>query len=209
MKINSRVRQALLLASFCVTTPFAAYADDAAPTTFDKFVDIAPGSDVTHQGDFPNHAYRAKRVNKNLWTFIDRVGYYMLYRKKIQAWCESNGGIYRAGEEDRSGSCMDKLNRDKALGAYLVEITKTDSYQGQMTAGYATFYYFDQDGYSKKVAQEDTTNEMDREDAQLNQICYQDQLKTIQQNPQAGMDTNLGMVVDVKLPLVLIQNTRY
>jgi hypothetical protein len=208
MKFRHRVQQALALTSLCVA-PFVAHADNAPSMTFDQFVDSAPGNDVKHQGDFSNHAYRAKRVNKNLWTFIDRVGYYISYRKKIQAWCESNSGIYRSGEEDRAGVCMDKQDPGKILGAYLVEITTSDSYDGQMTAGYATFYYFNQSGYSKKVAEESTTDEMSREDAQLNQICYQDQLKSIQQNPQPGMDTNLGMVVEVRLPLVLIQNTRF
>jgi len=208
MKFNSCAGLALV-AFLCVTASFAAHADDASPMTFDQFIDSAPGSDVKHQGDFPNHAYRAKRVNKNLWTFIDRVDYYVSYRKKIQAWCESDGGIYRAGADGRAGTCMDKQNSGKALGAYLVDITTSNSYDGQMTAGYATFYYFDQDGYSKRVTEEEMANEMGREDAQLNQICYQDQLEAVRRNPQPGMDTNLGMVIDVKLPLVLVQNTRY
>jgi hypothetical protein len=192
-----------------VTLPMYAHADDASPTTFDQFIDSSPGSEVGHQGDFPNDAYRAKRVNKNLWTFIDRRGYYITFRTKLEAWCEENGGVYRGSGDDLKGVCLDKQAPEKVLGAYRVEITRTASYGDQMTAGYATFYYYNQDGYAQRKSEEVLTEQTKREIDQNNQQCYQDQLRAIQQNPQPGMNTNLGMVIDVKLPLALIQNTAY
>lgn len=211
MKYTARVHQTAFLAFLSVATlPLYAHADDTPPTTtFDQFIDSAPGSEVRHQGDFPNDAYRAKRVNKNLWTFIDRQGYYITFRKKLDAWCEGNGGVYRGSSDDLKGVCLDKQSPANVLGAYQVEITESASYGNQMTAGYATFYYYNQDGYAKRKSEEVLAEQTKREIDHNNQQCYQDQLRAIQKDPQRGMDTNLGMVIDVKLPLVLIQNTAY
>ena len=75
MKYTARVPHTAFLAFLIIVAlPWYAYAE-TSPTTFDQFVDGAPGSEVRHEEDFPNDAYRAKRVNKNLWTFIDRRGY--------------------------------------------------------------------------------------------------------------------------------------
>jgi hypothetical protein len=210
MKYTTRTSQTAFLAFLSIVTlPLSAHADNTSPTTFDQFIDSAPGGELSHQGNLANNAYRAKRVNKNLWTFIDRQGYYITFRKKLEAWCEGNGGIYRGSSDDLKGVCLDKQSPENALGAYQVEITKSASYGDQMTAGYATFYYYNQEGYAQRKSDEVLAEQTKREIDQNNQQCYQDQLRAIQKNPQRGMDTNLGMVIDVKLPLVLIQNNAY
>jgi hypothetical protein len=206
MKYTVRVPHTAFLAFLSIVAlPWYVHAD-TSPTTFDQFIDNAPGSEVRHEGDFPNDAYRAKRVNKNLWTFIDRRGYYITFRKKLETWCEDNDGVFQGSSDDLKGVCSDKQSPEIALGAYQVEITRTASYGDQMTAGYATFYYYNRDGFAQRKSEEVLAEQTTREIDQNNQQCYQDQLRAIQQNPQRGMDTNLGMVIDVKLPLVLIQN---
>jgi hypothetical protein len=212
-----------LLVLIAAGLPICTQADDAVPVSFDQFIDSAPGQDVPPQGSDPAYVYRAKRVNKNLWTFIDIQGYYILYRKKFDAWCKSNGGTFSGTSDDMMGICSDQSDSKRALGRYKVQLTTTASYDGRMTAGYAMFYYTTQEGLAQEAADEAQQREAQaaklqaytqarqaeaqaqREATQRNEQCFEAQQHAIQQNLQPGMETNAGMVVAVKLPLAFVQ----
>jgi hypothetical protein len=124
----------------------SALADQQSPSTpasFDQFIDQTTGDEMPQKVVAANTAYRAKRVYKSIFRWIDRQGYYFDFIKRFQQWCDTNSGRYVRNQE-MDADCFDRKNGDVWLGAYSIKIVTTAQYGGDMTAGHATFYFFRQ-----------------------------------------------------------------
>lgn len=137
----------LVVAIFLLSSSPTSYAgqDEHSKTgiSFDTFIDQTTGDEVPKSDLEPQKAYRGKRVYKSIFRWIDIRGYYFGFKKRFQEWCTANGGHYVINA-DLDADCFDGKGNQHLLGGYMIQIVATDKFDNQMTAGYATFYFFRQ-----------------------------------------------------------------
>lgn len=149
---------------------YAAEQNKATPISFDQFIDQTTGDEVAQKDLKAQTAYRGKRVYKSIFRWINLGGYYFGFTKRFQQWCRDNNGRY-AKYADLTAACFDqKWIDDRILGSYDIQIVTTATSAGEMTAGYATFYFFRQQEIEalRKSKETAETAEIARQVAELN-----------------------------------------
>ena len=141
---HSIVQPLMVISLVCLAGCNSAYIkdqDQSTPISFDQFIDQTTGDDVSQKELSANTAYRAKRVNKTIFRWINKQGYYFDFTKRFQQWCDANSGRYTKNK-GLDADCTEKGNNNKLLGGYSIQIVTTSQSAGEMTSGHATFYFF-------------------------------------------------------------------
>lgn len=187
--------------------------------SFDQFIDKSSGDELKKSDAEKKLAYRAKRVNKSIFKWINLAGYYESFKKDFKDWCEANSGKFRQNQFN-DADCISNT----WLGAYNFEITTTATYQGDMTAGFVIFYFYGptemaQMNYKKLEIEQ--TNQLNAIDAKIKQqqyaeaavaesqrqsTCRNSLAAYLRNNLNPGVKTNLGMIIEIKPPLAYVQN---
>jgi hypothetical protein len=198
---------------FGIFISYASFATDEnnVETQIDEFVAKAPGDELPKSVAQAKSAYRAKRVNKSLLRWIDRQGYYRSYLNDFTEWCQKNKGKIKKVNA-LFASCYSDDRHTQPIGGYEAEITTLAEYQGEMTAGYATFYFYGTLEMSLRDIQmqndiqiAESEIKLKREELTRQNNCRKSLIDSLRTSPALGAKTTSGMVVDVKPPLVQVQ----
>jgi len=191
-----------------------------ASWSFDQFIDQAPGDEVPPSVAKANSIYRAKQVSKTIYRHIDKAGYYIDFANQFKTWCELQHGVYKT----HSAGIIDAicLSPDEVvmIGGYAIKVTTFATYQGEMTDGTAMFSYMNDEQWQSARIQKDINNskanaireaQVKREQAQKVEDARQAKCRNeisaeIRANPKPSVYTNFGMIVEVKHPLVMVQD---
>jgi len=198
---------AIALEATCACAAPAAEQNIAAQSiSLDEFIDKSLGEEVPLSKIPERGAYRVRQVEKTIWRMIDRKGYYMGLGRDFHAWCTAHAGTWQ--ELEAGANCADASNPDTWIAGYRIVIKRTGSYEGQMTAGYARIFFMRGDEL-KVVVDRERAEEQALAAQQANRKqCYEDMVTVLRTHPKPGMQTNLGMIVDARLPLVQVQDLR-
>lgn len=202
----TRTRTSALFAALALQATCACAAPVAPSVSLDEFIDNSLGEELPPSKVPESGAYRVRQVEKTIWRLIDRKGYYMGLSKDFQAWCTAHAGTWQ--ELEAGANCADAANPDAWIAGYRITIKQTASYQGQMTAGYARIFFMRGDELKVVVDREREQERALAEQKARAKQCYEDLMTVLRTHPKPGMKTNLGMIVDAKLPLVQVQDLR-
>lgn len=178
----------------------------SAFASFDQFIDKSIGDEVPESVVRKTDAYRARQVDKTIWRLIDRKGYYFGLEKDFNSWCTSHSGTYQPLEG--GANCLDQADNTEFLAGYRVVITTTAAYEGNMTAGYARIFFMRSDEMQIVDAKEKAQTKALSDQKANEKKCYDDWITNVRSDPKPGTNTNLGMIIESKLPLVQVQDLR-